>query len=89
MKSSNFINRSTIFMSDLIQVINTNPYLNLLIASWVLSWKGVALWKAARRKQKWWFIPLLVIKTVGLFEIVYIFIFSKIKPKRPAKDNCA
>lgn len=69
-------------MLDLAQAINANPYLSLLIALWVLPWKGVALWKAARREQKWWFIPLLIINTVGLLEIAYIFIFSKIKQKR-------
>ena len=37
-------------MLDLAQAINANPYLSLLIALWVLPWKGVALWKAARRE---------------------------------------
>jgi hypothetical protein len=68
-------------MLDLAQAINANPYLSLLIALWVLPWKGVALWKAARREQKWWFIPLLIINTVGLLEIAYIFIFSKLGKK--------
>ncbi len=68
-------------MLDLFQAINANPYSSLLIALWVLPWKGVALWKAARKEKKWWFIALLVINTVGLLEIAYIFIFSKLKRK--------
>jgi hypothetical protein len=67
---------------DLAQNINNNPYLSFLLVLWVLPWKGVALWKAARQEQKWWFIPLLVINTVGLLEIFYIFVFSKAKQKK-------
>lgn len=57
-----------------------------IIALWILPWKGVALWKAADKKQKWWFIALLVVNTLGLFEILYIFVFSKIK-KLQVKDT--
>ncbi|MBI4085436.1 MAG: hypothetical protein HY432_02965 [Candidatus Liptonbacteria bacterium] len=49
----------------------------LAIMLWTLPWKGVALWKAANRKEKWWFIALLVINTFAILEIVYIFHFSK------------
>ena len=43
---------------------------------WSLFWKGWALWLAARKGQKPWFIALLIINTVGILEIVYIFLFS-------------
>jgi len=46
---------------------------------WTLPWKGVALWKAARNGSKPWFIALLIINTIGLLEIIYIFGFSKKK----------
>jgi hypothetical protein len=39
--------------------------------------KGIALWKAARKTQKGWFVALLVINTLGILELLYIFIFSK------------
>ncbi len=47
---------------------------------WSLAWKGVALWRAARNGQKAWFVVLLVLNTIGLLEIIYIFFFSKLKP---------
>ena len=51
--------------------------LSLLIL-WSLIWKGIALWKSARLSHKKWFIVLLVINTVGILEICYIyFIASK------------
>ncbi|HDQ22393.1 MAG TPA: hypothetical protein ENN28_00270 [Candidatus Uhrbacteria bacterium] len=53
------------------------PWLLLLLGLWTLPWKGVALWKAARNTHKWWFIALLVINTLAVLEIIYIFIFSR------------
>lgn len=46
---------------------------------WTLVWKGIALWKAAHREHKWWFIALLVINTAGILDILYIYVFSKQK----------
>lgn len=43
---------------------------------WSLVWKGFALWIAARESKKWWFIPLFVVNTAGILEIIYIFVFS-------------
>ncbi len=56
-----------------------------LLILWTLPWKGVALWKAARASQKYWFIALLILNTVGILEIIYIFFFSK-KQAKPAKE---
>lgn len=49
---------------------------------WSLVWKGLALWKAAHHEHKWWFIALLIVNTVGILEILYIYIFSKQKWSR-------
>jgi len=62
-------------------------YLSLFVLGlllWTLPWKGVALWKAARNSQKKWFVVLLVVNTLALLEIVYIFFFSK---KKGAKQE--
>lgn len=50
-----------------------------ILMIWSLIWKGLALWKAAGRKEKWWFVALLVINTIGILEILYLFVFSKSK----------
>lgn len=52
-------------------------------AAWTLPWKGVALWKAARNGSKPWFVVLLIVNTLGLLEILYIFVFSKPKKATP------
>jgi hypothetical protein len=55
----------------------SNPWALLGIVLWTLPWKGYALWKAAQRGEKKWFVALLVVNTLGILEIVYIFFFSK------------
>ena len=47
----------------------------MLVALWTVLVKGYALWHAARGSQKWWFIALLVINTLGILEIVYLIWF--------------
>lgn len=59
------------------------PHWSLLILPlllvWTLFWKGLALWHSAQRKDAWWFVALLVINTLGILEIVYLFVFAKLK----------
>ena len=43
----------------------------LLVAVIVL--KGYALWTAAKRNEKWWFIILLIVNTGGILELVYLY----------------
>jgi hypothetical protein len=49
----------------------------LLAILWILPWKGVALWKAARNDQKGWYVVMLIIQTLGALEILYILFFQK------------
>jgi methionyl-tRNA synthetase len=48
-----------------------------LLMVWSLAWKGWALYLAARRGEIVWFIVLLLVNTVGLLEIFYIFAIAK------------
>jgi hypothetical protein len=48
-----------------------------LLLIWTFIWKGIALWKAARNSHKAWFILMLIVNTLGILEIVYIYGFSK------------
>ncbi len=38
----------------------------------VIALKGYALWHAAKRDEKGWFIALLIINTMGILELVYL-----------------
>lgn len=45
--------------------------------AWVMVWKGFALWKAAQKGSKPWFVVFLVVNTLGILEILYLYIFSE------------
>lgn len=59
---------------------NQLPWLALAI--WEMVWKGIALWKAAQRKQLYWFVALFIINSVGILAIIYIY-QDKILPYIP------
>ena len=63
-----------------------DPAVLILIILWTIPWKGYALWRAAKRNHKWWFIILLVVNTVGILEIVYIFLFDRRTLKKEVND---
>ena len=44
----------------------------LVIALWSLVWKTLAVWHAARNKQRIWMVVLLLVNTVGVLEIITI-----------------
>jgi len=67
------------------QFLEQNAWVLILIALWVLPWKGVALWRASKNNQKKWFIAILVLNTLAILEIIYIFYFSKQKTKRASE----
>lgn len=52
------------------------------LAFWSVIWMGLALWKAAKNNSKVWFVILLLVHTLGILDILYIFVFSKIGEKK-------
>ena len=46
---------------------------------WSIVWKGLALWKSARTDSKVWFVVFLVVNTLGILEILYLYVFSNKK----------
>jgi hypothetical protein len=46
---------------------------------WSYVWKLLALWKAGKNNSPVWFIVLALVNTMGILEILYIFVFSKMK----------
>ncbi len=56
-----------------------NLWFMLVLIFWTLPWKAVALWKSARNGHKVWFVVLLIVNTMAILEILYIFVFGKKK----------
>ena len=59
----------------------------ILLLIWSVIWKGAALWKAAKNGNLTWFIVMLVVNTVGILEILYIYVFSKKKILQEQRQN--
>lgn len=57
-----------------------SPSINILIivlAIWTIPWKIYALWTAAKRDQKKWFVVIVILNTMSILEIFYIFYIVK------------
>ena len=63
----------------------------IVLVIWSTPWKGAALWRSARRGHTGWFIVLLVVNTLAILDILYIFIFSKFgsqeSQEKPETEN--
>ncbi|MFH1749902.1 MAG: DUF5652 family protein [bacterium] len=55
-----------------------------ILMIWSVVWKGIALWRAGRNNQVGWFVVLFLINTIGILEILYIFVFQ---PKENKLEN--
>ena len=71
------------------QVLTDNAWVITLISLIIIPVKGYALWIAARRNEKWWFIAILVINTLALLELIYLFVFAKVHLKKDEKPAVA
>ena len=45
----------------------------LLLVIWSIVWKIYAAWIAAKNNHKKWFVAIIILNTVGILEIFYIF----------------
>ena len=55
--------------------------IGIIFAIWVaisIVLKVYALWTSARRGEKWWFIALLVVNTMGILELFYLLHIAKV-----------
>lgn len=55
------------------------PIVMAILMLWSIPWKGVALWKAAKNNDIAWFVIMMIVNTVGILEILYIYVFGSKK----------
>ena len=58
-----------------------------IIIIWSTVWKILALWKAARKNHLVWFIVLALVNTIGILEILYLFVFSECCKKKAPRQR--
>ncbi|OGH24266.1 MAG: hypothetical protein A3B47_04550 [Candidatus Levybacteria bacterium RIFCSPLOWO2_01_FULL_39_24] len=62
------------YLSWLLPIIFTVAIFEIIV-------KTVALWKAARNSQLYWFIFLAVVNSAGVLPLLYILFFQKKRKK--------
>ena len=70
------------YIKELVPSLTASPWMFALFAVimiWSYVWKLLALWKSARKGSLAWFAILALVNTVGILEILYIFVFSEMK----------
>ena len=77
---------NTDYLSGLATQLGIPLWLFAIILVWIVIWKLLALWKSARNNHITWFILLAIINTVGILEILYIYVFSKLGRKGDKKQ---
>lgn len=60
-----------------------------LAVLWDLAWRGLALWRSARRGEAVWFVLLLVVNTLGLLPIGYLLYDRYGRPTAPSTGDTA
>ncbi len=45
----------------------------VVLVVWSIIWKIYAAWIACKNNHKKWFVAIIILNTVGIFELVYIF----------------
>lgn len=54
-------------------------WLFIVVIAWTFAWKGIAWWRAARKGHVLWFVAFFLVHTFGILEMLYVFLFSKMK----------
>jgi len=67
-----------------VEFSNNALIIMILVGLWTIPWKGVALWRAAKRGERNWFIAILILNTFAILEIFYIFAITRKPPKNSA-----
>jgi len=75
------------YFNTIASQLGMSVWLLMIILAWSLTWKLLALWKSARKGALVWFIVLALFNTVGVLEILYLFVFSKLDFKPVAKTR--
>ncbi len=70
------------YLSTIAEQMGISLGLFIIILLWSVVWKLLAFWKSARKGQVIWFIAFAIINTLGILEILYIYVFSDMKMKK-------
>lgn len=76
----NFTNLNNQMVGMMIGAFGTGLITIIIVLSVIsLILKGFALWRAARKIQKVWFVVMLIVNTFGVLEVIYLLTAGKDK----------
>lgn len=65
-------------LSSIVHIPESTLLIGMLVLMvWSLYWKWRSLWTAAEHGDKVWFTVLLIINSVGILDLVYIYLLAK------------
>lgn len=74
-------------LASLTQQLGMSIWLFAVLMIWSLVWKAMALWKAAKKDHMVWFIVILLVNTIGIIPILYLYIFSEMGNKKKTQKK--
>ena len=77
------------YLTDIASQLGVPLWLFAIIFVWIIVWKLLALWKSARNNHIAWFLIIAVINTIGILEILYIYVFSKLGNPKISRKKIA
>ncbi len=66
-------------LNMLVQESGVPIWLLIIMLLWSYCWKLIGLWTAGKKQALPWFIVIALFNTMGILEILYVFVFSKKK----------
>ncbi len=59
--------------------VQAHQSLSFVAIIWSMFWAGLALWHTAKRGKVGWFLVFMLVHTLGLLEIIYLFGVLRLK----------
>jgi methionyl-tRNA synthetase len=75
------------YLSELASQLGISLWFLAVIVIWSIVWKLLAMWKSARKNHLVWFIIFAIVNTVGILEILYIYVFSEMRLKAKKEEK--
>ncbi len=63
-------------MDNSISVFGMPVFVIVPLVFWEIIWKGIGMWHAAKNGHKAWYIFILVLNTMGILPILYLYVFG-------------
>ena len=67
-------------------IVEQHKVIFFLLVLWIVFWKALAMWHAARQDQKVWYIIFIFVNTLGILEIIYLFLTLKREKNEQSED---